>query len=65
MRSGPPSCGDLGGRAASGLAWERRIDTTLDALAEHLESSLDLDTILQMSHQSSARVSAASVPAVM
>ena len=55
----------LGGRAASGLAWERQIDTTLDALAGHLESSLDLDAILQMSHQSSARVSATSVPAVM
>ena len=55
----------LGGRAASGLAWERQIDATLDALARHLESSLDLDAILQMSHQSSARVSATSVPAVM
>ena len=55
----------LGGRASSGLAWERRIDSTLDALAEHLESSLDLDAIIQMSHQSSARVSATSVPAVM
>ncbi len=55
----------LGGRAASGLVFERRIDSTLDALAEHLESSLDLDTVLQTSHQSSARVSAASVPAVM
>ena len=55
----------LGGRASSGLAWERRIDSTLDALAEHLESSLDLEAIIQMSHQSSARVSATSVPAVM
>ena len=55
----------LGGRAAAGLAFERRIDSTLDALAEHLESSLDLDAILQTSHQSAARVSAASVPAVM
>ena len=55
----------LGGRAASGLAWERQIDSTLDALAEHLESSLDLDAIVQMSHQSDARVSATSVPAVM
>ena len=54
----------LGGRA-SGLAWERQIDTTLDDLAQHLESSLDLDAILQMSHQSSVRVSATSVPAVM
>ena len=55
----------LGGRAASGLAFERRIDSTLDALAEHLESSLDLDAILQTSHHSTARVSATSVPAVM
>lgn len=55
----------LGGRAASGLAYERQIDTTLDALAEHLESSLDLDAIIQMSHHSDARVSATSVPAVM
>ena len=55
----------LGGRAASGLVWERQIDTTLDALAEHLESNLDLDAILQMSHHSSTRVSATRVPAVM
>ena len=55
----------LGGRAASGLAYERRIDATLDALAEHLESHLDLDAILQMSHQSSARVSATRVPAAV
>ena len=55
----------LGGRATSGVAYERRIDATLDALAEHLESNLDLDAILQMSHHGSARVSATSVPAVM
>ena len=55
----------LGSRVASGLAFEHRIDSTLDALAEHLESSLDLDAILQTSHQSTARVSATSVPAVM
>jgi len=61
----------LGGRAASGLAFERRIESTLDALAEHLESSLDLDAILRMSHPSAARVAkatrvaATSVPAVM
>ena len=54
----------LGGRAASGVVYERQIDSTLDALAEHLESNLDLDAILQMSHHSSARVSATSVPAV-
>ncbi len=39
----------LGGRAASGLVYERQIDSTLDALAEHLESHLDLDAIIQMS----------------
>ena len=55
----------LGGRATSGLAWERQIDSTLDALAEHLESNLDLDAILQMSHQSNARVSATRATAVM
>ena len=55
----------LGGRATSGVVYERQIDSTLDALAEHLESNLDLDAILQMSHHSSARVSATSVPAVM
>ena len=39
----------LGGRAASGLAYEWQIDSTLDALADHLESHLDLDAIIQMS----------------
>ena len=48
----------LSGRAASGLAYERRIDSTLDALADHLESSLDLEAVIQMSHPASARVSA-------
>ena len=55
----------LGVRATSGLAYERQIDSTLDALAGHLESSLDLDAIIQMSHQSNARVSATRLPAVM
>ena len=53
----------LGARAKSGLAYERQIESTLDALAEHLESSLDLDAILQMSRQSSARVAATRAPA--
>ena len=53
----------LGGRATSGLAYERQIDSTLDVLAKHLESNLDLDAILQMSHPSSARVSATRAPA--
>ena len=55
----------LGVRATSGLAYERQIDSTLDALAGHLESSLNLDAIIQMSHQSNARVSATRLPAVM
>ena len=55
----------LSGRATSGLAWERRIDSTLDALAEHLESSLDLDAIIHMSHHNSARVSATRAPATV
>ena len=55
----------LGGRATEGLAWERQIDSTLDALAEHLESNLDLDAIIQMSHHSSARVSATRIPAAI
>ncbi len=64
----------LGGRAASGLAFEHRIESTLDALAGHLESSLDLDAILRMSQPSAARVAkvarvigvaAASAPAVV
>ena len=55
----------LGGRATSGLAYERQIDSTLDALAEHLESNMDLDAILQMSHPSSARVSPTRAPAAI
>ena len=55
----------LGRRAMSGLAYERRIDSTLDALAEHLESNLDLDAIIQMSHPGSARVSATRAPAAI
>ena len=55
----------LGVRTASGLAYERQIDSTLDALAEHMESNLDLDAIIQMSHPSSARVSATRVPAAI
>ena len=44
----------LGARATSGLAWEQRIESTLDALAEHLESSLDLDAILRTSRHGAA-----------
>ena len=39
----------LGGRAGSGLAYEQQIDSTLDALAGHVESNLNLDAIIQMS----------------
>ena len=55
----------LGGRATTGLAYERQVDATLDALAVHLESNLDLDAIVQMSHHSSARVSATSAAAAV
>ena len=47
----------LGARAASGLAYERRIDSTLDALAEHLESSLDLDAMIRMGRPEGIRTS--------
>ena len=36
----------LKARAASGLAYETEIEATLDALAEHLETHLDLDALL-------------------
>jgi adenosylcobyric acid synthase len=34
------------GARPSDIAYERRVDATLDALADHLESSLDLDSLL-------------------
>jgi adenosylcobyric acid synthase len=34
-------------RAASGLAFESEIDRVLDTLAEHLETHLDLDALLE------------------
>ena len=33
-------------RAVSGLAYEAQVESTLDALAEHLETHLDLDGLL-------------------
>jgi len=36
------------GGAASGLGYEDRVDSVLDALAEHLERHLDLDAVLLM-----------------
>ena len=35
-------------RAPSGVAYERGIEATLDALAEHLEASVDLDGLLRL-----------------
>jgi adenosylcobyric acid synthase len=35
-------------RRPSGLAYEREIEATLDALAEHLEASVDLDGLLRL-----------------
>jgi adenosylcobyric acid synthase len=35
-------------RANSGLAYEAQVEATLDALAEHLETHLDLDRILEI-----------------
>ena len=36
----------LKARETSGLAYETEIEATLDALAEHLETHLDLDALL-------------------
>ncbi len=38
----------LAARGRSPLAWEARIDETLDGLAQHLEDALDLDRILEI-----------------
>ena len=35
-------------RETSGVAYEQRVEQTLDALAEHLEQHLDLDALLGM-----------------
>jgi adenosylcobyric acid synthase len=38
----------LKARASSGLAFEQRIETTLDALADHLEAHADLYGLLAL-----------------
>ena len=53
----------LGKRGSAGPAYEAQIEATLDALAQHLESNLDLDAILQISRQPNNRLSATSAPA--
>ena len=40
--------GRLAARRSSGIAWETRVDETLDALAEHLEAALDLDLLMEI-----------------
>ena len=42
-------------RAASGLAWEQQIERTLDALAGHLEASVDIDGLLALARSSASR----------
>jgi adenosylcobyric acid synthase len=38
----------LGGAASAGFAYEQRLETTLDALAAHLEASLDVPRLLEI-----------------
>jgi len=38
----------LRARTASGVAYEARIEATLDALADHLESAVDIDGLLEL-----------------
>jgi adenosylcobyric acid synthase len=45
----------LRGRAASGLAFEQQIEQTLDALASHLEASVDVDGLLALARTRSER----------
>jgi len=40
--------GRLRERAASGVAYEAQIEEALDALADHLERSVDLDGLLEV-----------------
>jgi adenosylcobyric acid synthase len=42
----------LRGRAASGLVFERGIERTLDALADHLEASVDIEGLLSLARGS-------------
>ncbi|HZB91209.1 MAG TPA: cobyric acid synthase [Stellaceae bacterium] len=40
----------LGGRSDAALLYEQRIEATLDALADHLERSLDIPRLLEIAH---------------
>jgi adenosylcobyric acid synthase len=40
----------LGGAGDAGLDYERRVEATLDALADHLEAHLDLAALLEIAH---------------
>jgi adenosylcobyric acid synthase len=40
----------LGGRADASIAYEARVEATLDALARHLEAHLDIDALLDAAH---------------
>ena len=40
--------------AASSLAYEARVETALDALADHLEAHLDIDALLAIARQRQA-----------
>jgi adenosylcobyric acid synthase len=40
----------LGGAGDGALDYERRVETTLDALAAHLEASLDIPRLLEIAH---------------
>jgi adenosylcobyric acid synthase len=42
--------GSLGGVGDAGLAYEARIEATLDALAVHLEQHLDVAALLEIAH---------------
>jgi adenosylcobyric acid synthase len=45
----------LRGRAASGLVFEQQIEQTLDALASHLEASVDVDDLLALARRRGER----------
>lgn len=54
--------GGLKTRAASGLAYEAQVEATLDALAAHLETHLDLDRVLQIARGQGAGVTSFPLP---
>jgi len=45
-----PVLARLGGGGDPALAWEERIEATLDALADHLEAALDVPRLLEIAH---------------